>query len=210
MPLTNISIKKAKPKKKPYKLTDFGGLYLLIKPNKSKLWRWKYRIDRKENVYSIGAFPTVSLLDAREERDSARVLVKQGIHPAHDRQAQKTAQVEDNANSFRSVARGWIDQRRPKWTPNYLSQIESALENDVYPHVGNLPMRSITAAHLLAIIKRVEKRGAATVAALISQLGSAFRLAWCWQSNESCVGKTCRRSPCEETHGLTWMPPCKL
>jgi len=178
VPLTNVAIKKAKPKKKPYKLSDFGGLYLLIKPNGSKLWRWKYRIDGKENVYSIGAFPAVSLVDAREERDSARVLVKQGIHPAHDRQAQKAAQVEDNANSFNAVAKCWIDQRKLKWAPNYLSQIESTLAADVSPYIGNLPMRSITAAHLLAIIKRVEKRGAATVAILIRQWCSAiFRYA---------------------------------
>jgi len=178
MPLSNVAIKKAKPKKKPYKLSDFGGLYLLIKPNGSKLWRWKYRIDRKENMYAIGDYPTVSLLDAREERDNARVLVKQGIHPAHDRQAQKATQVENNANSFRSVAKDWIDQRKPKWTPYYLRQIENTLSAYVFPYIGNLPMRSITAAHLLAIIKRVEKRGAATVAILIRQWCSAiFRYA---------------------------------
>jgi len=178
MPLSNIAIKKAKPKKRPYKLSDFGGLYLLIKPNGSKLWRWKYRIDGKENVYSIGDYPTVSLLDAREERDNARMLVKQGIHPAHDRQSQKAAQVENNANSFIAVAKGWIDQRKLKWTPYYLNQIEKVLADDVYPYIGNLPMRAITAAHLLAIIKRVEKRGAATVAILIRQWCSAiFRYA---------------------------------
>jgi len=178
MPLTNIAIKKAKPRKRPYKLSDFGGLYLLIKPNGSKLWRWKYRIDRKENVYSIGEYPAASLLDAREERDNARMLVKQGINPAHDRQSKKTAQVEDNANSFNAVAKGWIDQRKLKWTPRYLNQIEKVLEDDVYPHIGNLPMRSITAAHLLEIIKRVEKRGAETVAILIRQWCSAiFRYA---------------------------------
>jgi integrase len=82
--------------------------------------------------------------------------------------------VEDNANSFIVVAKGWIDQRKPKWTPRYLEQIEKVLEDDVYPHVGNLPMRSITAAHLLAIIKRVEKRGAETVAILIRQWCSSI------------------------------------
>jgi len=178
MPLTDIAIKKAKPKKKPYKLSDFGGLYILIKPNGSKLWRWKYRIDKKENVYSIGEYPTVSLLDAREERDNARVLVKQGINPAHDRQSQKVAQVESNANSFIAVSKGWIDQRKQKWTSRYLRQIEKGLADDVFPYIGNLPMRAITAAHLLAIIKRVEKRGAATVAILIRQWCSAiFRYA---------------------------------
>jgi len=178
MPLTNLAIKKAKPKKKPYKLSDFGGLYVLIKPNGSKLWRWKYRIDGKENVYSIGTFPAVSFLDARVERDNARVLVKQGINPAHDRQSQKVAQVESNANSFIAVAKGWIDQRKQKWTPRYLRQIENTLADDVYPFVGNLPMRSITAAHLLSIIKRVEKRDAACVAILIRQwLSAIFRYA---------------------------------
>jgi integrase len=178
MPLSTVAIKKAKPKKKPYKLSDFGGLYLLIKPNGSKLWRWKYRIDRKENVYSIGEYPAVSLSDARVERDNARMLVKQGINPAHNRQSQKAAQVEDNANSFSAVSKGWIDQRKPKWTPRYLEQIEKVLVDDVYPYIGNLPMRSITAAHLLAIIKRVEKRGAETVAILIRQwCSSIFRYA---------------------------------
>jgi integrase len=178
MPLTDIAIRKAKSKKKPYKLSDFGGLYILVKPNGAKLWRWKYRIDGKENVYSIGDYSSISLVDARVERDSARLLVKQGIHPAHNRQSQKAAQVEDNANSFIVVAKGWIDQRKPKWTPRYLEQIEKVLKDDVYPHVGNLPMRSITAAHLLAIIKRVEKRGAETVAMLIRQwCSSIFRYA---------------------------------
>jgi len=178
MPLSNAAIKKAKPKKKPYKLSDFGGLYLLIKPNGSKLWRWKYRIYGKENVYSIGEYPTVSLVDAREERDNARVLVKQGINPAHDRRVQKTAQVSSNANSFITVAKGWINQRKLKWTPHYLNQIEKVLAADVYPYIANLPMRSITAAHLLEIIKRVEKRGSATVAILIRQWCSAiFRYA---------------------------------
>ncbi|TDI77789.1 MAG: DUF4102 domain-containing protein, partial [Betaproteobacteria bacterium] len=178
MPLSTIAIKKAKPRKKPYKLSDFGGLYLLIKPNGSKLWRWKYRIYGKENVYSIGDYPTVSLVDARVERDTARVLVKQGINPAHDRRVQKTAQVSSNANSFITVANGWINQRKLKWTPHYLNQIEKVLAAYVYPYIGNLPMRSITAAHLLEIIKRVEKRGAATVAILIRQWCSAiFRYA---------------------------------
>jgi integrase len=178
MPLTDIAIKKAKPKKKPYKLSDFGGLYILVKPNGSKLWRWKYRIDGKENVYSVGEYPTVSYIDARVERDKARLLVKQGINPAHDRQSQKAAQLGDNANNFYVVARSWIDQRRSKWAPNYLRQIESTLAADVYPHIGNLPMRSITAAHLLAIIKRVEKRDSKTVAILIRQwVGAVFRYA---------------------------------
>ncbi|HXK55356.1 MAG TPA: Arm DNA-binding domain-containing protein, partial [Gammaproteobacteria bacterium] len=84
--LTELKVRAAKPESRSYKLSDGGGLFLLVKPNGSKLWRWKYRIDGKENLYAIGPYPDVGLSDARTERDSARQLVKQGIHPSHDRQ----------------------------------------------------------------------------------------------------------------------------
>src|SRR5262249_31724173 len=120
----------------------------------------------------------VSLDDARAERDKARALVKQGIHPAHKRAAQRIAQVAENANTFEAVAREWVEQRKPKWSAYYLRQVERFLKADAYPYIGALPVRSITAAHLLEIIRRVEKRGAATVALLLRQwLSAIFRYA---------------------------------
>ena len=178
MPLTDAKIRSSKPAEKAFKVSDSGGLYLLVKPNGAKLWRWKYRIAKKENHFAIGVYPSVSLAEAREARDAARKLVKQGIHPAHERQAQQAAQVAENANTFEAVAREWIDKKKPGWTPYYLRQVERFLAADVFPYIGTLPIRNVTAAHLLEIVRRVEGRGAETVAVLLRQWASAiFRYA---------------------------------
>jgi integrase len=177
MPLTDTRIRTAKRAKKPHKLTDSAGLYLEVRPSGAKLWRYRYRIGGKENLFALGVYPGISLADARTERDKARKLVKQGIHPAHNRQALLVAQVAEGANTFEAVAREWVAQGRAKWTAYYLGQVERFLEVDVFPYIGTLPIRSVTAAHLLEIIKRVEKR-APTVALLIRQWCSAvFRYA---------------------------------
>ncbi|MFU1926448.1 Arm DNA-binding domain-containing protein [Bordetella hinzii] len=87
--LTDLKIKSIKPAERDYKLSDGGGLFLLVKPTGGKLWRWKYRIDGKENLFAIGAFPKISLAQARAARDTARSLIKQDIHPSHERQSVK-------------------------------------------------------------------------------------------------------------------------
>lgn len=177
MALTDTRIRTAKPSRKPYKLADSAGLHLEVRPSGSKLWRYRYRIGGRENLYALGQYPEVSLAVARADRDEARKLVKQGIHPAHSRLARKVAQIADNANTFEAVAREWIERRRSSWTPYYLGQVEGMLEADVFPYVGGLPIRSVSAAHLLAIVRRVEKR-APTVALLLRQWCSAiFRYA---------------------------------
>ena len=176
--LTDTKIRNTKPSEKPVKLTDGGGLYLEVRPTGTKLWRYRYRIAGKENVYAIGKYPQIKLAEAREERDHARRLVQQGIHPAHRRRTDRLRQVTENANTFETVAREWMDQRRLKWTPHYFHQVERFLEADVFPHIGSLAMRSITAAHLLEIVRRIEARGAETVALLVRQWASAiFRYA---------------------------------
>jgi integrase len=178
MPLTDTKIRNAKPGEKPIKLTDGGGLYLEVRPTGAKLWRYRYRIAGKENVFAIGEYPAVSLADARAARAEARALVKQGIHPAHQRRLSKASQIAENANTFQAVALEWIEQRRAKWTPYYLRQVERFMVADVFPYIGSLPIRTVTAAHLLEIVKRIEKRGAETVALLVRQWCSAiFRYA---------------------------------
>lgn len=177
MALTDTRIRTAKPSKKPYKLTDSAGLHILIKPNGAKLWRYRYRIAGKENLFAIGDYPSTTLADARGERDRARKLVKQGVHPSHNRLALKAAQITANANSFQVIAQEWIEANKVNWSTTYLDQVESILDADVYPYVGKLPIKSISAADLLQVVKRVEKR-APTVALLIRQWCSAiFRYA---------------------------------
>lgn len=178
MPLTDAKIRGAKADEKPYKLSDSGGLYLLVKPNGSRLWRWKYRIAGKENHYAIGEYPTVGLAKARTERDDARKLVKQGVHPSHNRKSQRLAHAAGGANTFQVVAEEWIGKKKPCWGAYYLRQVERFMAADVFPYIGALPIRSITAAHLLEIVRRVEGRGAKTVALLVRQWCSAvFRYA---------------------------------
>jgi integrase len=178
MALTDAKIRSTKPGALPIKLTDGAGLYLEVRPTGAKLWRYRYRIAGKENLYAVGGYPQISLTDARTERDKARALVKQGIHPAHTRQARVRLQVAENANTFEAIAREWIEKRGANWSAYYLKQVENMLSGDAYPYIGNLPMRSIVPAHLLEIVGRVENRGAVTVAILLRQWMSAiFRYA---------------------------------
>lgn len=196
MALTDAKIRGTKPRETPVKLTDGGGLYLEVRPSGSKLWRYRYRIVRRENVYAIGEFCQVSpgesdaarnkrkasgrftLAEARHERDRCRGMVKLGMHPAHNRKAQRALQFADNSNTFEAVAREWIGKKKSGWSMYYLRQVERFMETDVFPYIGTFPIRSVTAAQLLKILQRVEARGAATVALLIRQLASSiFRYA---------------------------------
>ncbi|MGD8617300.1 MAG: tyrosine-type recombinase/integrase [Gammaproteobacteria bacterium] len=196
MPLTDAKIRNTKPAAKPIKLTDGGGLYLEVRVTGKKLWRYRYRIAGKENVFAVGEYSTApngetpeeaetrrkggcfTLAEARYERTKSRALVKQGIHPAHHRQAERLASHAANANTFQAVAREWIAKKRPGWTAYYSRQVERFLDADVFPYIGNLPIRNVTAAHLLEIVRRVEGRGAGTVAVLLRQWISAiFRYA---------------------------------
>ena len=178
MPLTDARIRTTKPGAKPVKLADGGGLYLEVRPSGKKLWRYRYRIAEKENLFAIGEYPEISLADARTEHDKARSLVKQGLHPSHQRQAERLSTQLANANTFEAVATEWISKKAGHWTPYYKRQVENFLGADVFPYVGKLPIRNVTAAHLLEIIRRIDDRGASTVALLVRQWSSAiFRYA---------------------------------
>jgi integrase len=184
MPLTDAKIRNTKPGDKSVRLRDGAGLYLEVRPTGAKLWRYRYRIAGRENLFAIGEYlggnrnGHVSLDDARAARDKARALVKQGVHPSHNRQTERLAVQSGNANTVEAVATEWIEKKKSGWSPYYLRQVERFLAADVFPHIGKLPIRSITAAHLLNVVKRVEARGAATVALLVRQwLSAVFRYA---------------------------------
>lgn len=174
MPLTDVKIRQSKAADKVLKLTDSNGLYLEVKPNGSKLWRYRYKIAGKENLFAIGEYPAVSLQDARKARDDARELVKQGVHPSHARQSSLTDQLVKNANTFEAVSREWLDRKKEKWTPYYHKQATSCLEQNAFPKIGRLPIRNVTAAHLLEILQAMERRGAETYALQLRQWCSAI------------------------------------
>lgn len=177
--LTDTKVRNAKPSAKPHKLPDGQGLYLDVRPSGAKIWRYRYWImPEKDGIYTIGEYPGVSLSDARREREWAREQVKQGINPTHAKEAERLRRLGEAANTFEAVAREWIEQNRAHWSAGYLDQVETYLGRDVFPKIGSLPIRMVTAAHLLGIIRAVEDRGAKSIAVLIRQWsGQIFRYA---------------------------------
>lgn len=159
MALTDTAIKKARPEAKPVKMSDGGGLYLLLNPNNSRWWRLDYRFDGKRKTLSMGVYPDTGLKDAREKRDEARKLLAQGIDPGEHRKAAKSARQNLVANSFEIVAREWFAKNRETWAPSHANKILARLENDVFPWMGSKPLMEINAPVVLEVLRRIEGRG---------------------------------------------------
>ena len=177
MPLSEMRVRTAKPKEKPYKLTDGDGLFLLITPQDGKYFRFKYRFDGKEKLLAFGTYPEVSLADARQRRDEARKQIAHGIDPGAVRKAMKQAETEEK-ETFEVIAREWHTKFTPTWTPGHAETIMSRLERDLFPWIGKRPMSEIKAPELLAVLRRVESRGALESAHRIRTIaGQVFRYA---------------------------------
>jgi integrase len=169
MPLSDTTIRAAKPGDKPRKLADGGGMYLLLNPNGSKWWRLKYRIGGKEKLLSLGTYPETNLKEARAKRDEARRLLAAGIDPGAHRKASKAAGVERAANSFETVAREWHSKQAASWSPGNAKIILRRLEADAFPWLGSRPVSELTAAEILVTLRRIENRGAVETAHRILQ-----------------------------------------
>lgn len=180
MPLTDTKIRQAKPGAKPIKMADSNGLYLQIQPNGSKLWRYRYRIGGKENVFAIGSYPELSLAEARAERDRARALVKRGIHPLHERKVQLAKQLAENADTVEAVARDWLESKRSTWADKTYAEVRRVFEAEVFPAIGVLPIRQVQSNPqlILSILEKIHRRGAEVVAVQLRQhLSAMFRYA---------------------------------
>lgn len=160
MPLTDTAIKNAKSSERPTKLFDGGGMYLLVSPTGGKLWRIKYRFGGKEKLLSLGTYPEVTLRDARERRDSARKLLANKVDPSDHRKAEKATVVDRAANSFEVVAREWFAKHCATLAANHSDRTLARLKRDIFPWIGARPVAEITAPELLAIVRRIEGRGA--------------------------------------------------
>lgn len=178
MALTNIEITKAKSQDKPYKLSDSGGLYLLINTTGSKSWRLKYRFLSKEKVLSIGQYPHVSLLEAREARDAAKKLLAKNLDPNEVKQQKVYEAKKEAANTFESVAREWHEKQKVKWVPKNAARNLSMLEHHIFPFIGNTAIASVKASKLLNTIQKIESRGLSETAHRALQIcGQIFRFA---------------------------------
>jgi integrase len=178
MPLTDTAIRNAKPTAKPQKLFDDRGLFLLVTPSGGKWWRFKYRFDGKEKLLSVGVYPDVSLAKARERREDARKLIADNIDPGANRKAAKSVRVERAANSFEVVAREWFAKFKPNWAEHHADRIIRRFERDVFASIGGRPIAEIAAPELLAVVRKIEARGALETAhRALGNCGQVFRFA---------------------------------
>jgi integrase len=176
MPLTDTALRSAKPREKPFKLFDGGGLHLLVNPAGGKWWRWKYRFGGKAKLLSFGVYPDVSLKAARDKRDAARKQLAAGIDPGAARKAEKVAQA--GAESFEAIAREWHAKFAPGWVASHGDRILRRLEVDVFPWLGKRPIAELEAPDILAALRRIESRGAVETAHRAMQnCGQVFRYA---------------------------------
>ncbi len=174
-PLTDSAIKVAKPKEKPYKLSDGQGLYLEVTATGSKLWRLKYRHGDKEKRLALGAYPSVSLQQARQRRSEARELLALGVDPSAERKAAKQAQRVDGV-TFETLAREWYSYNAPRWAESTAYKAKLYMENDLIPGIGSRPVKTITRPELVDLVRKVEARGTLNAAAKIRQwLHQIFR-----------------------------------
>ena len=174
--LTDAIIRNTKPKDKPFKLTDGGGLYLLVNSTGSRLWRLKYRVGGLEKKLALGAYPEVSLREAREKAVEARKMIREGIDPSQAKKAQKAS--ASGADTFEIIAREWFEKFSPTWTPSHGERIIRRLERDIFPWLGKKPIKDIQAPDLLSVLRRIEERGAVETAHRASQnCGQVFRYA---------------------------------
>jgi integrase len=183
--LTDTQCRSAKPKDKPYKLSDGRGLYLEVKPNGVKAWRYRFELRKgeatKESIFAIGDYAVApsgetpdeaqarragrrfTLAEARDERTKARGLVKQGINPAHNRQLERIKREQESATTFELVAKEWLALK--DWEEVTKARRLDMLTRVVFPNIGSLPVRSITPAHILDVLNTSAKKNGLTVAA---------------------------------------------
>ena len=135
MRLTDMRVRNAKPRTKPYKLSDGGGMYLLVKPDGGRYWRLDYRFAGKRCTLSLGVYPTVTLSNARASREEARRLLAENINPSAAKKAYKRSAKIASENTFEAIAREWIANQRDRLAVQYASRLVARLEADIFPHM---------------------------------------------------------------------------
>ncbi len=165
MKLTDTAIRKVKPKEQPFKITDGGGLFLLVQPNGSKYWRLAYRYADKQKTLALGVYPDITLADARDRRSEARRLLANGRDPGMTKKIQKRQNKLAATNSFELIARELHALKSPIWSKSHALDWIRGLEREIFPNLGNRPVAEIEAPDVLNAIRAIEGRGAHEIAA---------------------------------------------
>jgi len=172
MALTDIKVRSAKPQEKEYTLVDGDGMFLLIHPNGSKYWRFRFRFGGKQHLIAFGVYPETSLAEARQKREEARRLVAAGIDPRQHKRAVKEEQAKE-AITFESVAREWHAANK-KWSEDHSRRVLKSLEDNLFPTIGKCSIEELKTRDLLAPIKVVEATGRLEVASRLQQRTTAI------------------------------------
>lgn len=159
MALSDAKVRNLKPKEKPYKTADYDGLYVLTKPNGSKLWRFKYRLKGKEKLLSIGSYPEISLMEARAKRDEARKQIVKEKDPSETKQEKKLQGLISDGNTFAKIAEQYvaklIKEGRAESTIKKIDWLLDMANSDL----GSKPITEITAPMILQTLKKIEAKG---------------------------------------------------
>lgn len=167
--LTDTKVRAARPRPKSYKLTDSNRLFLLVSPGGGKLWRWNYSYDGKQKSMAFGAYPLVTLSDARAKRDEAYTLLSEGHDPGIAKKLKIEANIEASRQTFERVARQWHANVRSQWAKRHANDVMRSLERDVFPEIGDLPIAGLTPPLILAALREIEARGSIETAKRVRQ-----------------------------------------
>jgi integrase len=176
--LTDKKIIAAKPRNRPYKLADGHGMYLLVNPDGGRYWRLKYRFGGREKLLALGPYPSVRIKEARNRRDDAKKLLRDHRDPSAEKQATKRAAKIANTNTFEAVAREWHAKASNAWDPDHAYRVWHSIEKDLIPDLGPRPIAAVDAPELLAVLRKIESRGAHETRQRAQQrAGAVFRYA---------------------------------
>ena len=178
MKLNDRQIKNAKPAEKPFKLNDGKGLYLYINTSGGKLWRFDFSHNGERKTLSIGKYPTVSLVEARQAAENARRLLVSGQDPSEAKQQEKRERQAAALNTFESIARRWHTDNLHRWKENHAARVISDFEKDVFPAIGEIQITEISVSDVKAVISAIIARGATVTAEKVRQwIGAVYQYA---------------------------------
>lgn len=176
MPLSHAKLRTLKPGDRPQKVSDSGGLHILVTPKGGRLWRFSYRHAGRQKLLALGAYPLVSLAEARAARDAAKRQLLAGVDPSLARKDDERRRRLTSENSFRAVADEWFRLRQKRWVLSYSSRLRSRLDDDLLPYLGARPIAEIEPLEVLEVIRRIERRDAIEMAKRVMQMaGAIFR-----------------------------------
>ena len=174
MKLNDRQIKNAKPAEKPFKLNDGKGLYLYINTSGGKLWRFDFSYNGKRKTLSIGKYPTVSLVEARQAAENARRLLVSGQDPSEAKQQEKRERQAAALNTFEAIARRWHSDNLIRWKENHAARVLRYFETDVFPVIGEMPIQEIRVSDIKTVLDGVMTRGVNNTAEKIREWTGAI------------------------------------